>query len=147
MVRLKHRYMLVKLEFIGERITTITEKDIYRTVVNSVQKFHGDYGLASVQSSLSVKYANSKTGVIIIRARRGVHSLVLQSLALWQHTGNAFFRTLHVGGSIRSCQKFLGRHYRQELVAQAAHCTSEKELDSIRAALWESSSNASALYV
>ena len=140
MVRLKHRYILIKLESVDNEVISFAEKCIYQTVVNSIQKFHGDYGVASVQSSLSIKYANSRTQIVIIRARRGAHIIVLQCVALIQSIAhqNVILRTLHVGGSIRSCQKFLNRYNRQELTKKAAQCSSVNELAAIQKALLES---------
>lgn len=76
-----------------------------------MQSLHGDHGLALVQRSLHVKYINEETSVVLIRIYRTEYIKVLQALAIVKNIGpqRAFFCTIHVGGTLRSCYKHLSR--------------------------------------
>lgn len=132
MVRFKHRYLLCKLIEGGshKRTFPITEQQLYHNVRNAVSHAHGNYGFALIQSSLRVKYVNVQTHVVVIRVSRKAHHLVLSALAMEKQIGqvNAFYRTLHVAGTIRSCKKFLAKYNKEQLNILAKDASPESFL-------------------
>ncbi|NXC45922.1 POP5 protein, partial [Penelope pileata] len=80
-----------------------------------------------------VKYLNAYTGTALLRCRRDCQRLLSSSLPLVRHLegrGQRFpcaLRVLHVGGTIRTCQKFLIQHNRRQLQLLLQSCTSEAE--------------------
>ncbi|NXA53608.1 POP5 protein, partial [Nothocercus julius] len=80
-----------------------------------------------------VKYLNAYTGTALLRCRKDSHRLLCSALPLvrlLESRGQRFpcaLRTLHVGGTIRSCQKFLIQYNRRELLTLLQNCTNEGE--------------------
>ena len=102
-------------------------KGLEEAIKDSVLKLSGDYGLACVQRFLTgtctarahldvdargvspVKYLNAVTQVAIVRSPREHYRGVWAAISLMRSVGSRPFspRVLHVGGTIRSCQKSL----------------------------------------
>ncbi|RUS77908.1 hypothetical protein EGW08_014339 [Elysia chlorotica] len=126
MVRFKNRYAICELVFpqTAESGPQMETYQVYQAVKQSLLESHGDYGLAALQSSLSVKYLNIKTNIAIIRGERRHFDMVTSSLIFITEVGglDVAFRTLHVGGSIRSCQKFLIDYHRKNLAKLFPEC-------------------------
>jgi ribonuclease P/MRP protein subunit POP5 len=78
-------------------------------------------------SLLAVKYWNPATGLAIFRMSRAQLRLVWTSLTLLTQLNSraVSIRVLHVGGTIRSCQRALIRYSKQVLL-----CIKQKELHS-----------------
>ncbi|XP_039247942.2 ribonuclease P/MRP protein subunit POP5-like [Styela clava] len=138
MVRLKHRYFLIRLVFDDQKFGhNIEPYQIYGRIKNAVETIHGDHGLACVDVSLSVKYINVYTNIVLIKTRRQFHRLVWSSLPfityVTENLGKrpkkipCFLHTLHVGGSIRSCQKFLIKYHRKKLDSILDQCSTPGE--------------------
>lgn len=138
MVRLKHRYFLVRLFFDDQKFGhNIEPYQIYGRIKTAVETIHGDHGLACIDVSLSVKYVNVYTNVILIKTRRQFHRLLWSSLPFITHIPEnigkrtvklpCFLHTLHVGGSIRSCQKFLIKYHRRKLNSILDQCSTPGE--------------------
>lgn len=51
-------------------------------LMKNIQKYYGDYGLASVSNGLKVQYCNDKTLMCILRARHGPHRFLSSCLPL-----------------------------------------------------------------
>ncbi|KAI0230968.1 Ribonuclease P/MRP protein subunit POP5 [Lamellibrachia satsuma] len=132
MVRFKHRYLLCEIVQGGSGKCTfpITERQLYHNVRDVVSHAHGDYGLALVQAYLRVKYVNAQTHVVLIRVGRRAYHLVLSAMAMVKQIGQlqGFYRTLHVGGTIRSCQKFLAKYNKEQLNVLAKNSSPESYL-------------------
>jgi RNase P/RNase MRP subunit POP5 len=141
MVRFKNRYFLVELvpfkiendPFRQE--TTRYHKNIGNDTVNlkndslppftsaSVSSYirtavtlnYGQYANSSLLQSLSVKYSNNSTNMIILRVPRDFHAQIWAALTLmteWPAENQTLtdgikctWRTVHCAGTIRSCQK------------------------------------------
>ncbi|NXD11175.1 POP5 protein, partial [Nothocercus nigrocapillus] len=84
------------------------------------------------------KYLNAYTGTALLRCRRDSHRLLCSALPLvrlLESRGQRYpcaLRTLHVGGTIRSCQKFLIQYNRRELLTLLQNCTNEGERRAIQ---------------
>ncbi|NXL87760.1 POP5 protein, partial [Alectura lathami] len=80
-----------------------------------------------------VKYLNAYTGTVLLRCRKDFQRLLSSALPLVRHLesrGQRFacaLSTLHVGGTIRTCQKFLIQHNRRQLLLLLQNCTTEAE--------------------
>eukprot|EP00051_Salpingoeca_urceolata_P032537 m.497631 g.497631 ORF g.497631 m.497631 type:complete len:153 (+) comp51906_c0_seq1:202-660(+) len=119
MVRVKRRYSLCELVYEdGGSDGALSAGALGRCIKDAVGRLHGDFGYGCVQSSLSVKYLNTDTRVAIVRCVREHHHLVQTALPTVASVGGrqCFLRTLHVGGTIRSCQKTLIAFNRRRLL-------------------------------
>ncbi|XP_070618073.1 ribonuclease P/MRP protein subunit POP5 isoform X2 [Erythrolamprus reginae] len=139
MVRFKNRYFLCKVisedprcrQFIEERI-------VHNAVKNAVARIHGDFGVACCSIAFSVKYLNAYTGVVLFCCRKDFYRLLWSSLPFITHLENrsqhcpCSFSTLHVGATIRTCQKFLIQYNRDQLLLLLRNCTSEADREAIR---------------
>ncbi|XP_030641224.1 ribonuclease P/MRP protein subunit POP5 [Chanos chanos] len=142
MVRFKSRYLLCEL-CVSERnsLQLLEERVIYHAVRAAVNRAHGDYGSAVCNIGFSVKYVNAHTGVVLLRCRKGHYRLIWSALPFI--TGiesrgqrvQCFLNCLHVGGTIRTCQKFLVRYSTRQLHRMLLHCTSEAERREVRKAV------------
>lgn len=122
MVRFKNRYLLVELSFSSsseatQALQTLSYKGLQTILKEAVLGLHGDYGLACVQRSLTVKYINVTTRVALIRCPRDYHRAVWAAISMISnvHKVPCAINVLHLGGTIRSCQKFLVRHNQRKL--------------------------------
>ncbi|KAL3874138.1 hypothetical protein ACJMK2_037190 [Sinanodonta woodiana] len=136
MVRYKNRYILCEIIYTdNQRVERhVTDYMVYGAVINALQTAHGDFGIGSLQSSLCVKYVNPITSMVLIRARRGAHKMVQSALYFIKKIGQyeAFFRTLHLGGTIRSCCKFLIKHHKQMLPRLLSECKNKEEIRKVQ---------------
>ena len=132
MVRFKNRYLLCEIVFPDNQLIErkFTDYEIYRCIKDSLADLHGDYGLGIMQSSLSVKYVNPHTHVVLVRAMRGAHQMVWQAMTFIKKIGSqeAFFRALHLGGTIRTCQKFLLDYHRKQLAVLLKQCKKQEQI-------------------
>lgn len=133
MVRYRNRYILSDIIFPHDQekdaAATLQTNHVYRAIKDAMVRAHGDYGIALVTSSLSVKYLNPETNIVVVRTKRGTHQLVQSAMAFVKNIGEqeAFFRTLHVGGTIRSCKKFLLTYHKQQLPLFQRQCKTDEE--------------------
>ncbi|XP_002734205.1 ribonuclease P/MRP protein subunit POP5-like [Saccoglossus kowalevskii] len=135
MVRFKNRYILCELVFEDDFLVHPTEeRNLYYKIKEAIAKAHGDYGVGVLQGGLSVKYLNVYTNIVFIRARRAYHKLVLSALPFIRSIAkySCFLNTLHVGGSIRSCQKFLQKYGRQQLAILLRKCKTQEEKQEVQ---------------
>lgn len=85
-----------------------------------------------------VRYLNAYTGVVLLRCRKEFYHLVCSALPFITYLENkghrypCFLNTLHVGGTIRTCQKFLIHYNRRQLLILLQNCTDEGERQAIQ---------------
>lgn len=130
MVRYKKRYLLVEISFEDNKIDeTMSSPCIYEHVRNAVQEAHGDYGRACLARSLRVKYVNPVTGVAFIGCGRDNYRMLWSSITFIKKIQNkrCMCRVLHVGGTLRSCQKFVIRHNKEQLLQLLEQCKTPGE--------------------
>ncbi len=107
-MRFKHRYFLYHLHFDdGKTDSSLQSGYLYKVIKDAVHANFGEYGLGNSLQGLQVKYYNSATNLLIVRAARSEYRLVEASITFIQTLKNrdVNFLLLHIGGSIRSCQK------------------------------------------
>uniref|UniRef100_A0A0B7B3Z7 Ribonuclease P/MRP protein subunit POP5 n=1 Tax=Arion vulgaris TaxID=1028688 RepID=A0A0B7B3Z7_9EUPU len=141
MVRFKNRYLLCELVFpdTKKESPNIDSKTVYFAVRDAVLDAHGDYGLGAVQFSLSVKYFNIKTNIVIIRVERMYFDIVASSVIFVRKIGihNVIIKTLHVGGSVRACQKFLITYHKKNLHLLYFNCKTEEQRSKVMQSIVE----------
>ncbi|XP_018412902.1 PREDICTED: ribonuclease P/MRP protein subunit POP5 [Nanorana parkeri] len=138
-MRFKSRYFLCELVLEDpRRRQNISQGTVLHTIKEAVTRLHGDFGASAVSIALSVRYLNAYTGIILIRCRKDYHQLLWSSLPFITNLENrgqrypCFINTLHIGGTIRTCQKFLIQYNRQQLNLLLKNCTSSNEREAIR---------------
>ncbi|XP_066187398.1 ribonuclease P/MRP protein subunit POP5 isoform X5 [Sylvia atricapilla] len=89
----------------------------------------------------AVKYLNAYTGTVLLRCRKDSYRLLCSALPFVRHLESRAQRypcclnTLHVGGTIRTCQKFLIQYNRTQLLKLLQNCTNEEERQCIQKSL------------
>ncbi|XP_078523820.1 ribonuclease P/MRP protein subunit POP5 [Lissotriton helveticus] len=139
MVKFKSRYLLCEVVLADplER-KNITQELVLYNLKDALIRLHGDFGWAACTISLSVKYLNAYTGVVLIRCRKEFFQLLWSTLPFItclvgrNRQYPCFFNTLHVGGTIRTSQKFLIQYNQQQLLVLLRDCTSQEERDAIQ---------------
>ncbi|XP_055023570.2 ribonuclease P/MRP protein subunit POP5 [Misgurnus anguillicaudatus] len=142
MVRFKSRYLLCEVCVSNRNsLQLLEERVIHQTLRAAVNRAHGDYGSALFNIGVSVKYLNAHTGVVLIRCRKGHYRLLWSVLPLITYLENrgqkvhCFLNCLHVGGTIRTCQKFLAQYNRQQLHRMLPDCKTDAEKQEVRRAI------------
>ncbi|RKP20429.1 hypothetical protein ROZALSC1DRAFT_12723 [Rozella allomycis CSF55] len=110
MVRFKNRYILYEITFKDGKIdSTLSDQMILKHLKDVVQLYFGNYGMCCLSSSLSSKYFNPYTLMGLIRAPREFFRLAWFGLSMLSsiYGRTCSIRVIHVGGTIRSCQKEL----------------------------------------
>ncbi|KAG8455810.1 hypothetical protein GDO86_001852 [Hymenochirus boettgeri] len=141
-MRFKSRYLLCELVLEDPRLRqNITHGTVLHNVREAVARTHGDFGFAACTVSLSVKYLNVYTGIILLRCRKDFYQILWSSLPFITSLDNrgqrfpCFINTLHVGGTIRTCQKFLIKYNKNQLLQLLKNCTSTEEKETIKQSL------------
>ncbi|XP_017538213.1 ribonuclease P/MRP protein subunit POP5 [Pygocentrus nattereri] len=142
MVRLKARYLLCEV-CVSQRskLQLLEEKAIFQAVKSAVAKAHGEYGAALFSIGSKVTYLNAYTGVVMLRFRKAFYQLLWSALPFINSIGPqgrkvpCFFNCIYVGGTIKTCQKFLVRYDRQQLYRMLPHCKTGAEKQEVRRAV------------
>ncbi|KAL2298554.1 hypothetical protein Nmel_015556, partial [Mimus melanotis] len=89
----------------------------------------------------AVKYLNAYTGTVLLRCRKDSYRLLcsalpfVRSLESRAQRYSCFLNTLHVGGTIRTCQKFLIQYNRTQLLRLLQNCTNAEERQCVQKSL------------
>ncbi|NWU61780.1 POP5 protein, partial [Pterocles burchelli] len=151
------RYVLCELLSEDPRCRhCIEERAVGLAVREAIGRVHGDYGLACCSVSFTgaggarggglparpgltgapvpaVKYLNAYTGTVLLRCRKAWYRLLCSALPFVRQLESRHqrypcaLRTLHVGGTIRTCQKFLIQYNRRQLLMLLQNCKNEEE--------------------
>lgn len=143
MVRVKSRYLLCEIHVSDQsKRLLIDDRAISAAVKEAVTRTHGDYGAAQCAIGFSVKYVNALTGVLFLRCPKSSYQLIWSALPFITCVGRTpcFITCLHVGGTIRTCQKFLVRYNTQQLHRMLPKCKTKEEQYEVRRAILDSSS-------
>ncbi|XP_006865500.1 PREDICTED: ribonuclease P/MRP protein subunit POP5 [Chrysochloris asiatica] len=139
MVRFKHRYLLCELVSDDPRCRLSLEDRVLDGLVrDTITRVHGTFGAAACSIGFAVRYLNAYTGVVLLRCRKDFYQLVWSALPFITYLENkghrypCFLNTLHVGGTIRTCQKFLIQYNRRQLLILLQNCPDEGERKAIR---------------
>ncbi|XP_052334653.1 ribonuclease P/MRP protein subunit POP5 isoform X2 [Oncorhynchus keta] len=119
----------------------LPQVDSNQVVDTSSRMINGNRMHLSSISSLwkrTLKYLNAHTGIVFLRCRKSHYRLIWSALPFITSLENrgqrvpCFLNCLHVGGTIRTCQKFLVRYNTQQLHRMLPLCQSEAERSEIR---------------
>ncbi|XP_071338292.1 ribonuclease P/MRP protein subunit POP5 [Trachinotus anak] len=142
MVRVKSRYLLCELVVSDRsRLLLLDDRAIALAVKAAVARTHGDYGAALCSVGFSVKYLNAHTGIVFLRLPKRCYRLLWSALPFITSVETrgqripCFLNCLHVGGTIRTCQKFLIRYNAQQLHRMLPKCKNEEEKQQVRQAI------------
>ncbi|KAL4660368.1 ribonuclease P/MRP protein subunit POP5 [Arapaima gigas] len=148
MVRFKSRYLLCEVCVSNHSdLRLLDDQSVFSAVRTAVSRAHGDYGAALTNVSFSVKYLNAHTGVVFLRCRKSHYRILWSALSFINSLKNrgqcvpCFFNCLYVGGTIRTCQKFLIRYNTRQLHRMLPQCRSEEERLEVRRAVLSCSIN------
>ena len=89
----------------------LSSAELADTIRKAVQKYYGDFGLASI-GNMSVKLINDKHKLAIIRVSHGSHRFFTSIIPLLNKVGKelATCRILYIGATIRQCKRYLVDH-------------------------------------
>uniref|UniRef100_A0A1A8EYY5 Ribonuclease P/MRP protein subunit POP5 n=1 Tax=Nothobranchius korthausae TaxID=1143690 RepID=A0A1A8EYY5_9TELE len=142
MVRLKSRYLLCEVNVSDMNdLLLLNDQAVAAAVKAAVARMHGDYGAALCSIRFHVKYLNAHTGIVFLRFPKSCYKLLWSALPFITHINSrgqnipCFLNCLHVGGTIRTCQKFLIRYNTQQLHQMLPKCKNEGEKQQIRQAI------------
>ncbi|KAI1900723.1 hypothetical protein AGOR_G00052830 [Albula goreensis] len=142
MVRYKTRYLLCELCVSDQSsLQLLDDRAVFTAVREAVSRAHGDYGAALCSLAFAVKYLNAHTGVVFLRCRKSHYKIFWSALPFitsLESRGQkvpCFFNCLHIGGTIRTCQKFLIRYNSQQLNRMLRYCHNEAERLEVRRAV------------
>ncbi|XP_068994604.1 ribonuclease P/MRP protein subunit POP5 [Embiotoca jacksoni] len=139
MVRTKSRYLLCEVNVTDRsHLLRLDDRAVSGAVKAAVARTHGDYGAALSSIRFSVKYLNAHTGIVFLRFPKRCYKLLWSALPFITSVETrgqkipCFLNCLHVGGTIRTCQKFLIRYNTQQLHRMLPQCKNEEEKEKIR---------------
>ncbi|XP_061907660.1 ribonuclease P/MRP protein subunit POP5 [Entelurus aequoreus] len=142
MVRVKSRYLLCEVNVSDRKsLLLLDDRAIFAAVKKVVARLHGDYGAAMCSIRFSVKYLNSHTGMVFLRFPKMCYKLLWSALPFITSIETrgqkipCFVNCLHIGGTIRTCQKFLVRYNTRQLHRMLPNCNNEDEKKQIRKAI------------
>lgn len=122
MVRVKKRYLLIELIAQDDLLDRkecfpVDELAVLNSIRSVVKTIHGDYGLASVYTSLHCKRFNKSTRIALISCLRGPHYLIMSSLPFVKTIDDLpiSLNQLHLSGTIQGSLKFLRKYYYQQI--------------------------------
>lgn len=113
MVRLKYRYFLTSLHYLdsGPDLQLTVEK-LQNTIYNSIEENYGEFGMGHVLGRIKIVYLALLSGTALIRVPADFEkqSRVSLSSLVVVNSKRCVLNVIHVGGTIRSCQKQLVKH-------------------------------------
>ncbi|CAF1442219.1 unnamed protein product [Adineta ricciae] len=122
MVRVKRRYFVFQFHFQthSHPSTLVKSSQIHSTLETMIGRLYGDIGVARFTRNLSVIYYNPSTHVAIVRCLRDDKHMLQTAAAFISRLTNdpveCSIQTLHVGGSIRQCKKYLVNYCIEQLL-------------------------------
>ena len=119
-MRFKRRYFCIECIFNPKtRIKNqrLTHSNLYDAIVEAIEKFYGDFGVAYMLPAFSIVYLNAYTNIAIIIISRKAS---LKFHKLWLLINNidkssVFTRIIYNSGSILKAKKFLTEYCYKKL--------------------------------
>ncbi|CAF3484448.1 unnamed protein product [Rotaria sp. Silwood1] len=134
MVRIKRRYFVFQFHFNSNPTIIIKSSNIHTTFETMISRLYGDIGLARFTRNLSIIYYNSSTHVDIVRCLRDdKHMLKTAATFISKLTIDQIecsIQTLHVGGSIRQCKKYLVNYCIEQLISMNSQSINQNKTTS-----------------
>jgi ribonuclease P/MRP protein subunit POP5 len=132
MVRVKRRYFVFQFHFNSNSTNLIKSSQIHTTFESMIARLYGDLGVARFTRNLSIIYFNPSTHVAIVRCLRDDKHM-LQTAATFiskilPDQIECSVQTIHVGGSIRQCKKYLVNYSIEQLLFINSQSINQKKL-------------------
>ncbi|CAB4001836.1 Ribonuclease P MRP subunit POP5 [Paramuricea clavata] len=130
MVRLKSRYLLMEIRFEDGLVDqSLSSSTVYHDILRSVENTYGDYGFGCIKMSFKVKYVNPFTGVVFVKCSRDYYRMLWHAVTFLKEVNGrqCSMNTLHLAGTINSCQRFLVKHNKKQLRKMLAQCKTPAE--------------------
>ncbi|XP_071849344.1 ribonuclease P/MRP protein subunit POP5-like isoform X2 [Apostichopus japonicus] len=139
MVRLKNRYFLCKVIFPSpdESNEMLTSQEFRRAIEKAAREIFGEFGLGIVGNRLRVIKVNSHSKTAIVRVQHRATRMLSQLLPfIKQHQKtDVIIQTLHVTGTVATCQKALIKYERRTLLELLRNTTNKDHRKKIQEAL------------
>ncbi|XP_077570866.1 ribonuclease P/MRP protein subunit POP5 [Stigmatopora nigra] len=142
MVRVKWRYLVCEINVLDKKsLFVLSEGGVASAVKNAVASIHGDYGSAMLARGDFVKYLNTFTGIVVIRFPKKYYKILwsalpfITSIETNHQSVPCFLNCLHIGGTIRTCQRFLISYSVRQLHRMLPNCKNEAERREVRKAI------------
>ncbi|XP_028833990.1 ribonuclease P/MRP protein subunit POP5-like [Denticeps clupeoides] len=129
MVKFKSRFLLCGVTASKLPGTRVALQALRETVART----HGDYGMAALQRGFCVMYVNANTGIMLLRCQKSHYRLIWSALTFFSSFKRAkqevqcSFSCVHVGGTMRTCQRFLEQYRTQWLHRMPPECKTDGE--------------------
>jgi ribonuclease P/MRP protein subunit POP5 len=131
MVRVKRRYFVFQFHFHSNPTNIIKSSHIHTTFETMIARLYGDVGVARFTRNLSIIYYNPSTHTAIVRCLRDdKHMLQTAATFISRLTNDqteCSIQTLHVGGSIRQCKKYLVNYCVEQLLYMNSQSINENK--------------------
>ena len=140
MVRLKYRYFLTSLHYLDSNLDLqLTGQILQNAIYNSIEENYGQFGLGHVQGRIKIVYLGLLSGTALIRVPADFEkqSRVSLSSLVVVNSKRCVLNVIHVGGTIRSCQKQLVKHNINFLHIQMLDTHDVREREQIKDVLEE----------
>ncbi|XP_028400743.1 ribonuclease P/MRP protein subunit POP5-like [Dendronephthya gigantea] len=134
MVRLKSRYLLMEIQFEDGLVDqSLTSGNVYHEIMRSVENTYGHYGFSCVKMTFKVKYVNPFTGVVFVKCSRDYFRMLWHAATFVKEINarQCSINTLHLSGTINSCQRFLIKHNKKQLQKMLAQSKTSAEKQKI----------------
>ncbi|KAK5583456.1 hypothetical protein RB653_005051 [Dictyostelium firmibasis] len=108
MVRLKNRYLMTEVIWHNiEKSTRLSESWLFQFISDQTKDKLGEITYEAFKKTLKFIYVNPDTSIFIVRASFEFYKSLWTALTLITsyYGASIYFRVVHVGGSIRCCQK------------------------------------------
>ncbi|CAF1093803.1 unnamed protein product [Rotaria sordida] len=134
MVRVKRRYFVFQFHFNSNPTILIKSSHIHTTFEMIISRLYGDVGIARFTRNLSIIYYNSSTNIAIVRCLRDDKHMLqtaatfISKLVIDQI--ECSIQTLHVGGTIRQCKKYLINYCIEQLLFMNSQSINQNKITS-----------------
>ena len=135
MVRLKYRYFLTSLHYLDSGPDLqLTSEILQNAIYNSIEENYGEFGLGHVLGRIKITYLALLSGTVLIRVPADFEkqSRVSLSSLVVVNSKRCVLNVIHVGGTIRSCQKQLVKHNVNSLHRQMLDTQDFREREHIK---------------
>lgn len=108
MVRLKYRYIAFNIK-IANRHMEITHAEFLNQLLQQVKALHGEHGFGMVSRYLKLVYWNTQTDLLVLRASRVSHRLLVTTAVLLSEINGTrvSLSPIRISGTLRCTAKFL----------------------------------------
>ncbi|PXF39824.1 Ribonuclease P/MRP protein subunit POP5 [Gracilariopsis chorda] len=147
MVRFKNRYLLCAIDSENSSeadIYGLQSKDIMAAVRSSLAINFGELAVGQLMSSLAMKLWSPALGIFLIRSCRDHFRLAwgaitfVTEIKCAPQLGQVRMTVLHVGGTIRACQKSAEEHGRKLIFQERNNGHMKTKLESaVKSTKWE----------